>query len=545
MKRMNPARLRAVVLFSAVCAVLASCTDGRSDSSAPPRVPVQCSTPLTTLLADRSGRQLTLAIGEHVPTEQELLYAGAIWALVLDAGASGAGKPAVLRANVLHFLDNIPGEYPSLFNCDAESNTAAQGLITSSKDFGCGKSCAPSASLFQKPVAHVVDMAVGKSLSALAKGTGLVEDAVDIASDMDDLATGSGDYADAIVDSAFAKDPKALAEGVGGALLGAAEIAGAISTAPAAKAVAAVLGAFQIGYELGTVANLVIECYQFKASYCCVAGTIEIQKCGASCCGGNEHCTDGICCPLGTVACSGSCVNGSTDNQHCGAAPATPCGVACSTGSSCEAGTCYPSTGDGGPDGAGGTGGMAGSGGADGGWAADGGTAGAPSGQDAGSLGEASPCSLACSGGNNCMTCGGVTKCVPNGSSCCVAPAAGGSQAWGPFLESAFCHPGTSCVETKLSGGPPTYACLDSSLTACGAQRAPWGVCSPTEVCTTCGPALNCIDSSTEKCLVCNSQYSFFHGDVPSAAICRTGPTGGECPSGHCFANGEVCVPCP
>lgn len=440
-----------------------SCDRGGEVVLADPRtndatVPSSCGGPEALL---SSNAALDRAAKEHTPSTEEIRRAAAIWAVVLDALAMGEARQKLLKPELAQLLAGIPAEYPSLYGLCAPSGASSQALIQAKSDFACGNSCAPSAELFKDTGGKVFEKAVGKTLDVVFEGSKVVQDGIAVADDLEQMVDGGETYAAGLVNLTFSKDPVQFIGGIGQVVKGGSAIV-ASNGNPAAATVVAVISAFEIGFELGSAANLVIECVQWKADNCCEPG--EKPRCSGACCASVEWCADGKCCPLGTVVCDGLCVNGSSDEAHCGASTAQPCGSVCSPGTKCHSGVCDPAT-EGGlidagaEDGAvadsssdststGGTGGTSGAGGT------------------GGSDGSSGPltCTLdsACSSGQcECAWYPAPPQC--SGASC-VWPA---PQLWSPGIP---CKEPGSCCKTFVGLGEPcggTVCCPYSAGLTC------------------------------------------------------------------------------
>lgn len=218
-------------------------------------------TPLDALLSDSSGSAMQAAIKEHTPTQQELMRAALIWSIAVELYQGQITDERLVSPEFKQLLADVQNEYPSTMAGCSGSGKTSQALITTKDDFACNNSCVPSADLFKTSIGKIADKIMGGLL-----GTAMSKKSKEIVEGTITLLEGGKDLKEA-ADSMNPDDATTVITNVSSAAGTIAGVAGVLKMAGAAE-IAAVIGAFQVGWEIGSALNLVIECTQWKAAHC-------------------------------------------------------------------------------------------------------------------------------------------------------------------------------------------------------------------------------------------------------------------------------------
>ncbi|MFA6447797.1 MAG: hypothetical protein WCW31_06145, partial [Patescibacteria group bacterium] len=187
--------------------------------------------------------------------------AALIWSIAVGLYQGQITDERLVGPEFKQLLASVPSEYPSSMSGCSGSGKTSQALITTKDDFACNNSCVPSADLFKTSLGKIADKIVGGLLGTAMskKSKEIVEGAITLLESGKDLKEAS--------DSMDPDDAVSVITNVSSAAGTIAGVAGVLEMAGAAE-IAAVVGAFQVGWEIGSALNLVIECAQWKAAHC-------------------------------------------------------------------------------------------------------------------------------------------------------------------------------------------------------------------------------------------------------------------------------------
>jgi hypothetical protein len=231
--------------------------------------------------SDETGQALAGAVRTHTLTSDEIHLVAIWWAYMAMARQRGEIDPTFFRADINGRVANLARQWPALFPA-RRTGQVAQAVIGSPADFACGTSCAPSRQALNS-TAHEV---LNHTLDAMIKGTAYghvyrlfrqVKDGIDAGaaagmSAGDALAmalrnpNGTVDARTILLTAGYAVSAAGAVAGAAVVLGVAGPTVGAIASVGAT--VSAVLTGIEIVSDLGSAAELSLQCLAWRNTNC-------------------------------------------------------------------------------------------------------------------------------------------------------------------------------------------------------------------------------------------------------------------------------------
>ena len=181
-------------------------------------------------------------------------------------------------------LSDIPSLYPELVpnaeQCE-QFGTDTQALISSSNDFSCGNPCVPSPELLSATRNAIYSKLIGNFIADLKRLGKYYSYTQKVRTWLAEITRAQRSLAaqyklkkkvylthEQVADALVIVDGTVKLEDSQELLKDTLAVMADISQLLGARSLGLVLVAFQIGWEVGQMANLVIECQQYKATYC-------------------------------------------------------------------------------------------------------------------------------------------------------------------------------------------------------------------------------------------------------------------------------------
>ncbi len=238
----------------------------------------------TVLEQDGGSTALTTAAQAHAPTDRELKVSALLWGQAVLAAEGEALDPLLTEAPVSELLSGIANQYPSLFAQGSPCQTwaiHAGALISTRDDFSCSNACVPDPALLAKTGKTLLDQVTTKlvarlkAMGKLTAYTQLVRDKMALVLKsqralQQQYKTANKVYTrgQQVLDLLKIVDASMSLEESQQLLLDVTSVVGDVASLAGAPQVATVVLAFQLGFEIGTAANLVIDCERWKDSHC-------------------------------------------------------------------------------------------------------------------------------------------------------------------------------------------------------------------------------------------------------------------------------------
>jgi hypothetical protein len=253
------AAVLSVMLFSGGAVAVGCKSESQRDAVADGTAespPTQCETSDAL-----RGASIDMFQQAPVPSDNEVKAAAVIW------GAAIAGRAGVISGDtqtlegVANILAGVPTSYARILAQPAECVSVSP--FAKASDFNCTDPCLPAPSLFTETKDKIVDAA----LAHAAKSAETLKAAKHVY-DLFVAHRSAGKSIADTIDAIARADADSMLRAAVDSLKAAGALAEATAGSPAVAAVAGVITAWQIGFEIGTIANLTIECLRFKAERC-------------------------------------------------------------------------------------------------------------------------------------------------------------------------------------------------------------------------------------------------------------------------------------